>query len=620
LTCGSYYCNYCFACFRHEDRSQGRADAHEHAAQHKSVSEGEHRDAFLPIEQVREGQKQHQRSQIIHFLRLLIQSREYLTERSNGMHIASLVLLLCRKDISSLGLDLMDIWREVLVDVNGNEIPGSSTQEIEAPPPFSVSHSLALAICSQNHEAALQILNSSREELDANYMYRIQCEEGEFGYPIITLAVLSGMDDVALALLHRDADLMRTDERHGRSVLYVIIERGGKQLVDAVFELLADFDWNQPLTLEESRYHALHIAARYNRGQWVERLVHRGASLNAEESELHYDPLLTAVVLDHHWAALELIRCGANPSNMTHHDKCAAAVAAERGHLSVLSAFCGKHPELMASTVDCEHHWRLLDVAIAFKQHHVVRYLIQKGADISYVDKEGRSPIMVAALFEDEFSAVQLIEAGADLHNSVCNNRTPLFLAVEKSFHLMLQAWLNRCPTDVNEYCCLDQRMRPLAVSVCFRNLGISQLLLRMGAQVDLPNGDGDFTAFHLSVTERNIALMQLLMEHNAKLDVYSKDGRSVLFDIVRQGSIDALYIYQQHLSSFDVNADITKTGDGMKCLHVAAMYNHPHLISLLLTMNADVNARNTKGETALDIARTVGSTEAELALASHLR
>lgn len=424
LNCGSYYCNYCFASFASQDSARNRSEAHEHAATHNELGPGEQADPFLSVELVAKGQRLHQRAKVVHFLQLLLSSREYLDTPTNGRQLASMVMVLVYEDICLLQLDPFDMWNDVLRSEGTVQQGAVALDEVSVA--AVTAKSLALAIASHNLSAAEMIL-SSGEDIDVNYVHRVDVDGGEgVGYPLTSLAVLMGMDDLAIDLLRRGADVLIQDSRLGRTVMYVIVERAGKKLIDFVFAHFADFDWNQILTTEVCQYQALHVAARYNRGQWIERLIQRGADILAEEGEFQYDALLTAVVMDNHWTTIELIRCGADARRMSANGKCAAGVAAERGNVHVLAAFCEMNPVVVNAVVDTARDCRLLDTAISFKKRHVVRYLIDNGAELSYFCRDGQSPLMVAVLFSDEYSAIMLIEAGADLHQCVYKNRNAL--------------------------------------------------------------------------------------------------------------------------------------------------------------------------------------------------
>lgn len=642
LNCGHYYCNYCLQGFAASSSSTSpateRAEAHEHVSLHKPVVSGEARDPFLPSHLVAEGQRAYQRGKVVRFLSLLATSSEYLESPTNGRQLASMVLVLCSADLLLLSLSPESIWVEVLQSIGDN---ASAFSLLPPPPPVSSSsplaeatRSLALALVSENGEAARQILSLlSPEEIDVNYVHTVEADvepmngmvgddQGTVGYPLVTLAVLMAMDDVAITLLERGADVLGRDNRLGRTAMFVIIERGGKRLVDFVFEHFPSFDWNTILTTESCQYRALHVAARYNRGQWIARLVSHGAELHAEEGEYQYDPLLTAVVLDNHWTAVELIRCGADPMRMSPRGKCAAAVAAERGHLHILAACLNRSPEMGDALVDPANSSRLLDIAIAFKRPHVVTSLIQRKVELSYLCREGQSPLLVAVLFDDEYSALQLIEAGADVHQPIYENRNALFIAIEKGFFHMVRAWLTRYPEDINKPCSFDQCLPPLAVSTLFHRLTISHLLLELGADVNVTNPVLKLTPLHLSILDGDMAAMQLFLRYSADLYFYNHDGKSALYFIMEKGLLDALHLFKRHVgeAGFDVNAEITNSGSGVRCLHVAAMHNHPHMVSILLSMGADIHLQTAEGQTALQLARYYQANEAETALLASMR
>jgi ankyrin repeat protein len=83
---------------------------------------------------------------------------------------------------------------------------------------------------------------------------------------------------------------------------------------------------------------------------------------------------------------------------------------------------------------------------------------------------------------------------------------------------------------------------------------------------------------------------------------------------------VDALHLLlQRSQCALDINASIANTEDGMgsTALHVAAMCNQAHMVSLLLKMGASSDAVNAVGDTPLDVARRHRAVLAEAVLLS---
>lgn len=71
-----------------------------------------------------------------------------------------------------------------------------------------------------------------------------------------------------------------------------------------------------------------------------------------------------------------------------------------------------------------------LHCAAMFDHPEIVEYLIQEGADINSVDKERRSPMLLAALRGGWRTVHTLIKLGADINIKDVNQRNVLHLVV----------------------------------------------------------------------------------------------------------------------------------------------------------------------------------------------
>eukprot|EP01031_Cornospumella_fuschlensis_P027789 gene27789-33564_t len=614
LSCGFYYCNFCFQSFASEVSSDNRVAAHEHAATHKVVAQGEAQDAFLPLELVLQGQNSFQRKKLIKYLQLVIGSNSLMSRGSNGLQTASVAMLLAYEDIRLLGWQPLEVWNEALAESDINFL---SSISLELSSNVVSSKSLALAMLSHNLDAARQILLTDEGSIDVNYRHEISLEDQtEIHYPLTSIAVLLNMDEIAEELLRRGADVMQPESKLGRTVMYVIVEKGGQKLLDFVFQHCAAFDWNQSLTAELCGFSALDIASRYDRGFLIAHLAKRGVDMCKEDGECNYTPLVMAVVLDHHWTATELIKWGADIKRLTSRGTSAAKIAAEKGNLAILMTALQSDSSLLSAPTSSAVN--ILETAIFFKQYHVINLLIAHKAAIDFVNDEGSCPLITALLCEDEYSSLMLLQAGADINVCYHNGRNAIFIAVEKGFGGFVQLAFEKYPSCISQTCTADGGLTPLDVSVLFRKVHITKLLLSMGISSNSVCVQEKLPIAFLAVREGNVHALQLLIEFGANLQDRVNE-KNIMYHIVRKGLVDAFFVYKSHVL-FDVNAPVGLPEENNRPLHVAAMFDHPHFVSLFISMGADIFATNGQQQTALDMARESQAERAELALLSYLR
>jgi ankyrin repeat protein len=241
---------------------------------------------------------------------------------------------------------------------------------------------------------------------------------------------------------------------------------------------------------------------------------------------------------------------------------------------------------------------RLLRDAIITGSIPLVEFILTHGGDTNAPDVDGMTPI-VHSMSRKPFNLdlVKLIlEHGASLD-------------VPKSNDLLLQAlleedrqfvtWLLAHGAEPNIY---DEEEQHVLNGVFRRgHEGFAKLLLDHGAEPNCPDSQGD-TLLHLEAgTRGRLHMMRLLLGRHANVNVKNSAGNMALHKAFRERD-EALAKIQLLINH---GADTgCPNGDGDTPLHLAARAGpRPDLTKLLLESKVDVNARNTKGHTALHIA-----------------
>ncbi len=467
LNCGTYYCNYCFLGFDSGgDTQQDRAAAHEHVALHKVTDVAEQRDAFLSPECVQEGQTAHQCAQLKKCLLLAMTSRNFGVD---GHHDVCLALILSYADLTSLGIDVVGVWRDaehsLLSSAAGKEdslVPmsaathaaaGDSAEAITAergdadlppeqenilnaprntnhastvplpppPAPATVSASalqggrqLVNAVHTLNTAAAAQIMQSFREQLDIDFIDPVS------GFPLTSLAILEGQKETASGLLRMGADIFNAD-RNGRSVMYIAIESGDKALLELILQCRPGLNLNRPVTSEQPQYFPIPVAVRYGR----------------------------------------------------------ALVPIQGFH-----AMCSKYLR-----------------PYRYDHGHLVRLLVKSGASIEAEEQEcHHSPLALALILGSQWAATELVLCGADFFGIPAGGRSPLYIAAERGMGAMvdLMASHRRAEAssaqsfDVNRNVSSSGLLKMLHVACAFVQPAMVSRLIDLGADLNMLNMYGN--------------------------------------------------------------------------------------------------------------------------------
>lgn len=688
LTCGNHYCNYCFESFASGQIHQDRAAAHRHTATHNNSNRLEDRDAFLPVDVIERGHKQYRLAQLVKCVSVAMASADY---GENSCHDVALSLIMCFQEITDVGLDPLVIWTQAqeklqtkcsVVEaetddpmsfedvpqmfraVGDDEVEESIISNLDddnvlivrgrasMSPPEALSHhsprpqvfasaplppppkrggpQLANAILTSNSHAINQIIVSYKDELDIDYV------DQRHGHPLASLSILSGpfIDSfdsqvvnivlesgqtwVAKLLLSKGANPLKVN-KGGRTVLYIAIEAGLLELVELILGKYPQIDIDEPTTEElvsvlhfsspllislisQQRYSPIHVAARNNHGLIIRYLVDMGADIDLEESEHGYTPLMLALVLGHEWSAAELVLAGANVRYLASNGRSPMFVAAEKGLASIVALMVSVSGIDINEAAVRPSGLRMIHVASFHKQPIIVSQLIKMGANVNQFDDEnGYSPLAMSILGMNTPAALELIDAGADISQASRSGRMPLYVAIEKGLTDVVTAIASRPGVDINASVTLEKNAaRPLHVAILYGQPHLIPVLIRLGANVNLPDDERKCSPLLMATLLKDVWSVKLLLRAGASAFQQSKEGRSPLYIAAEKGFSSILQLLVDEGSEGNplmmINSPVTSESHRGVALHIAAMFDNAHTVLELFTLGADINVMDAFG------------------------
>lgn len=405
-------------------------------------------------------------------------------------------------------------------------------------------------------------------------------------------------------LVQNSPDLINAMELgSGKSPLHRAAERGQVTVVKYLLDHGASIDQLSP-----RKETALHLAAHVGQNAVVKLLLERKANVEARDNA-GWTPLYYASSQGYRAVGETLLEQGANANARAGDGRTPLHTAADRGSLEF------------------------------------VQLLLQRGAKVDAADEAGTQPHMSAAASGNVAVLQALLEAGALMNATNRNGATALLFAVTRQHADAVQELLRRkADPHLPGFVVLARELPPgsrdgrtvlypLEQAVELADVRITRLLLEAGAKPDLTVGKR-LSPLWTAMAKKQFELVQILLEHKADPSLKDPLGHSLLtlamrwqeapevLQLLLEAGLDANSPDPQFttpllravdslwtdgarlLLQHGARVNVPLSFNGNTPLHLAVGHGSEVMVKLLLENKADVNLRNDKGETPLDLAK----------------
>ena len=288
----------------------------------------------------------------------------------------------------------------------------------------------------------------------------------------------------------------------------------------------------------------------------------------------------------------------------------------ENGRTPLHLAARGKHLDVLRYLVEKDADLNALDnngtaplyTLAGSGQTEAARLLIEKGADIDVKNPVKQTPLNLAAEYGLEGMAKLLIERRADIENKNAYGRTPLVGAARERGHINVIRMLLDAGADVNSSDRFGDTALSLAAWRGFQE--VVDLLLERGAV--LPDAPAQIQGMLQNSSEKGLTgLFARIMEKGADLAFPIEDGGTLLHAAAAGGAVPILETLLAR--ELDINR---QDGNGWTPLHFASEMGRGEAVAFLLNKKANINVRTLLGQTAYNIAEENGNPDVTHALA----
>ncbi|RZF44246.1 hypothetical protein LSTR_LSTR003886 [Laodelphax striatellus] len=406
--------------------------------------------------------------------------------------------------------------------------------------------------------------------------------------PIHIATELNRVSVLQLMAKYKDRIDMRQGGEHGRTALHLAAIYDHDQCAKILISELGAC----PRRPCNNGYYPIHEAAKNASSRTMEVFLQWGESRGCSREEMisFYDaegnvPLHSAVHSGDFKAVELCLKSGAKISTQQHDLSTPVHLACAQGAIDIVRLMFGLQPQEKALCLQsCDvQKMTPLHCAAMFDRAEIVQFLIQEGADINAMDKERRSPLLLAASRGGWRTVLALIRLKANIHLKDFNHRNILHLVV------MNGGRLDEFATEVIKAQSTEDLQELLNEK---DNMGCSPL--------------------HFASREGHTRVVQLLLNRGALLH-RDHNGRNPLHLAAMCGytqTIELLHSVHSHLLD-----QVDK--DGNTALHLATMENKPNSIALLLSMECKL-LYNHIDLSAIDYAIYYKFPEAALAMVTH--
>lgn len=454
---------------------------------------------------------------------------------------------------------------------------------------------------------------------------------------------------IASLLLSNGANINKQQMPYGRTLLHLAIEREKMRVVNFLLSP-AHFQLPIPLNLnlqDSQGYTALHRAIQRQHAGLSKKLLSLGAdptilttnnqsmlftAIQTVDSLAEYGltgslldvntpdaaltpPLVLAASLGKATIVKELLNMGADINAKDKDSDTALLQATKRGYSAVITELLSnprRLPDLEAKTPT---GYTALHYSIMLRKIDIAQQLLVASANTEGQDVNGRTPLLLAAIFNIPLLVLELLQRGANIEHADMNGETALVQAVNKGHKDIIKLLVEK---KANASHLAKNGNTPLLVALSKKDLSLLTLLLSTNPDVNVPCGDKIKLTYLTFASTMEGPFVRLFLEKGANPNqtILNPTGGESPLSIASKmnfhGTVDLLI-----KAGASVNLPIDPEGLTaltrlfIKRSSILMPYSRIHMVKHLIAKGADIRQKFVagphKGMDALAFARVQG-------------
>jgi serine/threonine-protein phosphatase 6 regulatory ankyrin repeat subunit B len=372
----------------------------------------------------------------------------------------------------------------------------------------------------------------------------------------------------------------------------------------------------------KENFTALTVASQYNHVAIVRLLIKAGADVNIVDNK-GLTPLIWASQDGYIEVAKLLIENDADINFQDANGRTALMWASQDGYFELVKYLLDKKAK-----VNIQNAGGTSALTIASEKGHteIAKLLIENKANVNLETKDGLTALISASANGNLEIVKLLLKYDANLEAKSPNTKTnKLMTALEfamesKSFEIV-------------------EVLKNAGAKFSFKDDDINSILQKQNPEtlenfIKSGNSVKDFNIYGLAYSNTNLDVIEILLKHGADVNSKSPEKNSPLNASTHNGNLEAVKLFVKYGANvnlqnnkgdtalmwacIDKQAEIVKflltieklelnlqANDGWSALMFAVDNNSVEIVELLINAKADLNLKNYRGLTALEMAKT---------------